>query len=160
MKVMFWEDLVDRAKWAPGPWDGEPDKVQWSDMTSGLPCLIVRNELGALCGYVGLPPSHPFYEVGYSNIPSSAASVHGGLTFSDHCDPGCKICHITEPGDPDPVWWLGFDCAHAGDDVPGMAAYGFNMGRMFPGESYKNMKYVREQCENLARQLWGVEHPD
>src|SRR5437764_13906827 len=44
----------------PGPWDGEPDKLQWIDCGTGYDCLIVRAvHHGRLCRYVGLPPSHP-----------------------------------------------------------------------------------------------------
>lgn len=39
-------------------WDQEPDRKHW--VQQGLDCLIVRNLMGALCGYVGVPPSHPY----------------------------------------------------------------------------------------------------
>lgn len=48
-----------------GEWDREPDKIEWTDKKTGLPCLIVRNRLGALCGYVGVGEKHPFYKVEY-----------------------------------------------------------------------------------------------
>ena len=51
---------IDRRQWPPGPWDGEPDKVQWED-DSGYLCMMVRNNFGAWCGYVGVPEDHPFY---------------------------------------------------------------------------------------------------
>jgi hypothetical protein len=40
-------------------WDNEPDRVEFESL--GLPCLIVRNPFGALCGYVGVPEGHPWY---------------------------------------------------------------------------------------------------
>lgn len=94
-----YRDVVDKSDWERGEWDREPDKVQWVDEASGLDCLIVRGPHGALCGYVGVAESHPYFEVGYSQCaqkppcgesycnhsPENHAEVHGGLTFSDHC---------------------------------------------------------------------------
>lgn len=57
---------IDKSEWDRGPWDDEPDKVQWVDEVAGLDCLIVRNRGGALCGYVGVPGGHPLFGVGYS----------------------------------------------------------------------------------------------
>src|SRR5262249_8204209 len=110
---------VDKAGWAVrGEWDNEPDKMQWPDDISGLPCLIVRGPLGALCGYVGVSDIHPLYGKG-CNID---VQVHGGLTFVGGCDysadESTHICHVPGPGEPDNVWWFGFDCAHSGDFTP------------------------------------------
>lgn len=54
---------VDKSGWGDGPWQLEPDKKQWEDEVTGLPCLIVRNTqvTGSLCGYVGVPQGHPLY---------------------------------------------------------------------------------------------------
>lgn len=40
----------DKSTWGDGPWQHEPDKMQYEDPDTGLPCLIVRNAVGALCG--------------------------------------------------------------------------------------------------------------
>lgn len=52
--------------------------------------------------------------------------AHGGLTFAGPCMEGAEegpfVCHVPEPGRPDEVWWLGFDCGHAFDLSPTMAA--------------------------------------
>jgi hypothetical protein len=123
---------VDKSEWGDGPWQNEPDKIQWRDEATGLPCLVNRGPSGAWCGYVGVPPSHPAYEVDYDDVYELAGgypdgydriSVHGGLTYSRHCAHGpeeSSICHVPEPGEPDNVWWLGFDCAHSGDLAPRM----------------------------------------
>ena len=37
----------NRADWPKGKWDNEPDKIQWQDPTTKLPCLMVRNSMGA-----------------------------------------------------------------------------------------------------------------
>lgn len=62
------EHTTDKSAWGPGPWQEEPDKVQWLDEASGLPCLAVRNEqYGNWCGYVGVSAGHPLYEVEYDS---------------------------------------------------------------------------------------------
>lgn len=57
---------VDKSAWGPGAWQNEPDKVQWVDAATGLDCLIVRNNGGALCGYVGVPEAHPLHGISYN----------------------------------------------------------------------------------------------
>lgn len=136
---------MDKSDWGPGPWQDEPDKIQWKDEATGFPCLIKRNHYGALCGYVGVASDHALYETHHDAFD---ADVHGGLTFSDHCEEGPEaetICHIPEPGEPDDVWWLGFDCGHYMD---------FHPSPVFPGiGTYRNVEYVRAEVAQLARQL-------
>jgi len=142
---------IDKSEWPlRGEWDDEPDKVQWQDEATGLPCLIVRGPVGALCGYVGVSEGHPLFGVDYENVN---VEVHGGLTFSDFCqhsdDPSRGICHVPGPGEPDRVWWLGFDCAHAWDIAPvywSADRYGWEA-------SYKPLAYVKSQVTKLAEQL-------
>lgn len=71
--------------------------------------------MGTLCGYVAVPPSHPWHGVPYDNID---VSTHGGLTYSDSCDDDGPICHVPSPGESDEVWWVGFDCGHCYDVMP------------------------------------------
>lgn len=188
MKYQEWT-FEDKSKWPErGPWDHEPDKVQWQDEATGLPCLALRSH-GHWCGYVGVPKGHPFYEKGYSekicdckdneyscydHSPECRVEVHGGLTFSDHChtsdDPEIQshlICHVPDPGEPDNIWWLGFDCAHAGDKTPyttqeeldihnqvrrKMLAKGYTEEQLV-NYCYRTLDYVKEQCRSLALQL-------
>lgn len=218
----------DKSSWGPGPWQDEPDKVQWRDEATGLPCLAVRNHMGNWCGYVGVDQSHPWHGKGYddpvgectsectvsedytshySHSISGIIDVHGGLTFADACQSqdesayrqfidrmekrrpeakqypqgdaarllrewsdamqshgawkarveATRICHLPDPGEPDHVWWFGFDCGHAGDLSPGMERYG--RGQM-PApwndsgyDEYRDLPYVKEQVAELARQL-------
>ena len=148
---------VDKGAWPDGPWMKEVDKKQWQDADTGYPCLIVRGPSGALCGYVGVPEGHPYYETGCDNVPVEA---HGGLTFSSHCQHGSEdhsICHVPAPGEPDNVWWLGFDCAHLGDVTPAYDSIRMSVGmhtrRSLFGETYKDMAYVEGEVRMLARQL-------
>lgn len=43
MKYIEYHNLVDREGWDQGPWDSEPDKIQFVDKETSLPCLIRRN---------------------------------------------------------------------------------------------------------------------
>jgi len=161
MKTLEWT-TIDKSAWGPGAWQDEPDKRQWQDAATGLPCLMVRNQrTGNWCGYVGVPEGHPYYGKDYDSVD---VDVHGGLTFADKCadvkgDYARHICHLPEPGEPDAVWWLGFDCHHFMDFAPGMQAFN---ERAFPGnplfardpsETYRTVAYVTRECEELARQL-------
>jgi hypothetical protein len=87
----------------------------------------------ALCGYVRLPKEHPAHGKTYHVID---VECHGGLTFSSFI------------GDD---FWVGFDCAHAGD--------GFSIGiSKMPGE-VRDMAYVESEVEHLAEQLAAMGSP-
>jgi len=154
----------DRHPTVAGPWENEPDKAQWIDADTDLDCLAVRNHMGAWCGYVGVPPGHPWHGRGYSDDVFNGVEVHGGLTFSEFCredvDPEttAAVCHVPEPGRPDHVWWLGFDCAHYLDylprmrDIPGVDnSYDKMVQRL--GARYKTLQYVQIEVHNLAVQI-------
>lgn len=135
------ESNVDRSRWSSGPWDNEPDRVEFEH--AGFPCIVQRVESGHLCGYVAVPPGHPWHGKAYDEVD---ADVHGGLTYAEKC--GGKICHIPKPGESDDVWWLGFDHAHGGDMRPGDEYRGLG----WPGATYKGINYVKGGCERLAEQ--------
>lgn len=149
---------IDKSAWPRGPWDNEPDKMQWQDEATGLPCLIVRGPSGALCGYVGVPEGHKWHGQDYDNC-EPCPDVHGGLTFASACyhsdDPGQHVCHIPAPGEPDDVWWLGFDCAHIWDRS-GMA-WEAETGRSIAGSQdvYRDVAYVQREVAKLAVQVQG-----
>ena len=70
---------MDKSGWGPGPWWDEPDKEQWADPKTGLPCLIKRNHFGSLCGYVGVREGHPWHGKNYDGIsppPGSSRRPH------------------------------------------------------------------------------------
>lgn len=187
---------IDKSAWEVGEWQAEPDKRQWQDEKTKLPCLIVRGPSGALCGYVGVAPGHPLHGSAYgakTTLPretlvrlltdrevlslysddldseegisvESILPAHGGITFAEACVHGAEssgICHVPAPGEPDNVWWFGFDCAHAGDFTPGTnhrlpadlrdhigAPTGW--GRTI---QYRNVGYVEAECRTLAEAL-------
>lgn len=136
-----------------------------------FPASIHRHdEMGHLCGYLGIPPSHPWYGKDYDNIE---AQVHGGLTFVGYEKIALRpnparvqwLIHNQEgevparfidiPRDkPFPhdtgldIWWVGFDCAHASDKVPGLGS--------FWGGTYRDERYVREELSKLCSQAAEV----
>jgi hypothetical protein len=148
---------VDRTGWAPGEWDAEPDRAQWTH--AGFACLIVRHpRFGSLCGYVGIDRAHPYYEKPFEECEVEA---HGGLSYGDTC--AGAICHAPEPGMPEDVYWLGFDAAHSWDICPGLDAREAALGvatwqppvpsRASGGHAYRNWAYMRAEVERLAEQL-------
>ena len=100
------------------------------------------------CGdnYVGVNPGHPWHEKAYQNIEESI-NVHGGLTYSGKCSG--SICHTPKEGEPDNVYWLGFDCSHLYDLVPLNTRYD---GLCSPDDRYRDVGYVKNQVEYLAEQ--------
>ena len=151
---------VDKSTWPEGPWKSEPDEVWWTDRASGFDCRVKRTSFsGTLCGYVGVPHGHPWFEIHYDAV---GADVHGGLTFSQFTEPEPEIDPDHDPWDQWPLstevveelpdsrlWWLGFDCNHYGDSSP-LALFGDLFGESAP--NYRDIKYVTAQVEHLARQ--------
>src|SRR5690606_18441494 len=154
------------STWGDGPWQDEPDKKQWQDEATGLPCLAVRDPGGHWCGYVGVAPDHPWHGKDYDSC--GMLEAHGGITFASGCADqsegrwrqmrglaeeyrreartyprgaaaqwltewlpvlndypawrehvaATSVCHVADAGEPDHVWWFGFDCAHCDDLSP------------------------------------------
>ena len=152
---------IDKTSWTPGPWNDEPDKEQWTDADTGMSCLLKRNKMGFLCGYVGVGKAHPLHGLSNDHADCIALDVHGGLTFADACmpdpeGPGHGICHTTEPGDEDPLWWFGFDCGHCNDLMPNLGGELENLPKNFgihDGDIYRDVAYVKDECSRLAQQL-------
>jgi hypothetical protein len=151
---------IDKSAWGPGPWQAEPDRVEFEHL--GLPCLIVRHErAGHLCGYVAVPPGHPWHGKNDSTVydlpDDKRPDAHGGITYASAC--AGHVCHVPKPGEPDDVWWIGFDAAHAGDVSPG---YEWALSRVgvptgWGGvHDYRTVDYMRRQCERLAEQARAV----
>lgn len=156
------DQFKDKRSWGPGPWQNEPDRLEWR--YKGFPLLMARNieVTGSWCGYVGIPPKHPFYKKNYNDI--NGVTPHGGLTYSDKCQG--HICNVPQAGESDQVWWLGFDCSHFMDVSPKMNATMNHLRKLVEGRfssyegpgmggmgKYRDVKYVKKECEDLADQL-------
>lgn len=128
--------------WGEGPWNDEIDYLEFTDPTTGVDCLVRRNQFGALCDYVRIPQGHP------ASLGSAheAYGVHGGVTFAGTFD---------ENSGPE-GYWLGFDCAHSFDYSPGLdnfmaqAKFRTDMDNL---ANYKTVDYVKAECHRLALQL-------
>lgn len=108
--------------------------------------MLIRNRFGAWCGYAGVTRTHPWYGLGMDDVD---VDVHGGLSYASVCDG--HICHVPKSGEPEDVWWFGFDCLHAFDLAPGLV-------RLMPendlgDEMYRDMEFAREETVRLAGQL-------
>lgn len=137
-----WWEYRPRHDMAPlpeGPWNDEPDDTQWVYLT--YPCRVLRGPAGALCGYVALPPGHPWLDGDYESID---CTVHGGLTYMH-----------------DNV--VGFDCSHAGDVRPALMTYYEKASLGSWQEQYRDRAYVMNEVEDLVRQAlraeMGIENP-
>lgn len=68
------ERHIPKSQWGEGPWQSEPDRKEWVDQATGLHCIIHRAPVtGALCGYVGIPTSHPAWGLHYDGVDHFAA---------------------------------------------------------------------------------------
>lgn len=127
-----------------GPWHDEPDHVAF-EVPGGLACILHRNL--SWCGYVGIPPGHPWYGKGYSDLPD--VDVHGGVTYAE-VGQG-EIC--LGPGESDDLWWIGFDCLHHMDlALFDLALSGDNLGLARSGGTYRDLAYVQNETKRLANQ--------
>jgi len=108
---------------------------------------------GNWCGYVAVPPGHPAHGKGYDDVD---VRVHGGLTYTGLCSG--HICHVPEPGEPDDVYWLGFDCHHCNDLAPAFHMRGKEIGcHGDPTDEYRDLEYVEAECASLAAQLHAMQ---
>ncbi len=165
-----------------GPWEAEADKVAWTDPMTGYACIILRDVRGKhLRGFVGIPPSHPFFGRQTGTLIGYQIGVHGGLDYSHHCqrqEPEYRsICHtrivVARPEtiyendkakEHDDAWWLGFSCNQPGDAWPDGYG-GLKTHETMHGvneSTYKDERFVYRECVRLALQLKAVEegrHP-
>lgn len=150
----------EKLKWLGyGEWVEELDAVRFDYLGyEGFVMRIVKREPcekeayfgGHLCGYVTIPPGHPFF--GKEDVD---VTCHGGLTFST-----VQEKHM-----------IGFDCGHAVDLVPTMKAtqerITANIMAMYSlseemmksdlfNPSYKNMDYCIAECMAMIDQLVAV----
>lgn len=161
------------ATWQYGEWIEEPDEIEWE--YKGIKCGIVRNcrpegdkcsGLGHLCGYIYLRIDHPWAK----QEEEIECHIHGGITF-----------YSVE----DDSFIIGFDCAHGTDLLPyseektyqlmldiiskdsiqyfklrdaieNMRKANKMLIQFFPERTYKNIKFVKEQCESLVDQALSI----
>lgn len=158
------------------PWWTEDSKITFT--SDNLPCYMCRGPVGAWCGYVGVPKSHPWFGKTYRDTVKPTKDMLGPRDPLDHgvLDVFCVALSGVNPEEkleiglalrvhggitwsedhkpcqkPDGFWWFGFDCAHAGDLCPSMA-------ERYPPSTdvYRDQQYVVAECQSLAAQLATV----
>jgi hypothetical protein len=107
----------------------------------GFQWVVTHNGMGYRCGYVRVPSEHPWYGEG----DSLCVDVHGGITFSE-ADIPCDA-----PG-PDNAWWLGFDCAHAGDAPDPCLQSNEALWGLYRHDTVRTQEYVEHECRSLCEQ--------
>jgi hypothetical protein len=122
-------ELNDDWKWLE-----EPNKTEFEH--AGVKCLILRDRIMWLGGYVGLEPGHPHFGKHFRDI--EVKGVHRGLNFSGRGDGQRR---------KEGLWWIGFYCDRPGDYVPG------RLDNLKGGEVYRNIEYVRGEVKKLAEQM-------
>lgn len=138
--------FLDKSSWDEGAWTNEPDKISWIDSATNLPCLILRNDFGAWCGYVGVSSGHPCFEVPHSKVRlvANRELTYSSFAWSDGIH---GVSHPTEE-EGNGCWWLGFSCSDYEKDVlPKMPQ------NPYCNSTYKTIEYVMEEVKSLARKL-------
>lgn len=101
----------------------------------GYRYAIHHNAIAYRCGYVLIPPGHPWCYKGYDDID---ADIHGGLTYAQNEADGYVI---------------GFDCAHSGDAPdPKLPGYKDYMTEFHDHGTIRSQDYVRSECISLCEQ--------
>lgn len=149
------KEEMDKAAWGPGEWQDEPDRMQWIDPVTLLPCLMWRHpSLGSWCAYVGLPSGQRARSLvfesthrldkwantdspllrwkrerphgpGYDRVN---VYCHGGLTYSGLMDwQGPEFTKLR---------CVGMDFAHYMDFVPGLCASKIEALRTFVDRTF------------------------
>ena len=125
-----------------------PDYVLAEGVYCGHEWVVVHNGNGYRCGYIKVPPGHPWHGRDYSDSLWEP-DVHGGLTFAEPDTPCDK-------GGLDDGWWIGFDCAHFGDAQDRtLPNYGPTPWPLFGGgvgAQVRTEEFVEGECRNLCLQ--------
>lgn len=119
-----------------------PDLLLAEGVHRGYLWEVTHNRLGHRCGYVRVPPGHPWHGKDYDEVD---AYVHGGLSFAE-ADLDC------DKEGPDEAWWLGFDCGHYGD-APDPSLPGYSSFLDGLGGTIRTTEYVADECRHLIDQV-------
>lgn len=124
-------------------WLSEPNILAW--IYKGYDCLIVRDEeFGNLCGYVGLKSDHPWHGKEEEDQEISEIDVHGQISWASVLYPLPAVL-MPSSFKHGSRWWLGFRAATGGDYRP------FSTNNR-QDDVYRNMAFMKAECEKLVRQ--------
>jgi len=147
-----------------------------------LPAVVVINQAGYRCGYVGIMEDHILYRKHYSEPVNELHPYFDKILrepfemeklgmnrlfislYKDPLPASVLKAHggITYSGNnltslprSERIWWFGFDCAHY-EDLPdpkyNNLEYFFNVEGIV-----RTLDYCIEECENLAEQLVDIQ---
>lgn len=74
-----------------------------------------------------------------------AFDVHGGVTWSGYFNDMQDNTYKEAGIDNDGLWYIGFDCAHAGD--------GLLTGGLLSDGPVRSLSYCEDQCNSLSKQI-------
>ena len=141
----------------------EPDLALWRDSDTGLVCMIKRGHYGHLCGYVGVPNGHKLFGLSDEFEPIlQGLRVHGAVTYSGQITTFGAFPAMLGFVDNElsfkntDVWFIGFDAAHSTDLVPMSFGLPGLLGSSSGDGTYKDFGFMREQCTQLAKQIFQV----
>lgn len=144
---------VARATWPSGPWNDEPNRIEWS--YGGVACLALRMPTGAWSGYIGVAPGHPWYGLDEGEL--CEVKVHGGVTLTCACDT-LRCCHVDQSCEP-ALWWIGFACLHAGDLSPIEVAWLISAGfQPVSHWGYRDVRFITNEVDALAQEAVRAMH--
>ena len=92
------------------------------------------------CGYVEIPPNHPYFGRNYDKCN---IYCHGGLTFAGKLNDNLNL--------PTNTFWLGWDYGRCGD----LAGYMFAYSDVVTGKGYTTEDVIKE-CHYVIDQLEAV----
>ena len=133
---------------------------------AGFNCKIMLTSMGHYCGYVDVPPGHPFFSKAYGDVvpapkhiinrPVSVGKDVGTIplfcatSVTDTSAPIDLLMHVhggityASKAENGKDWTFGFDCAHSDD------------GRKEGDPGWKDEAFVMAECRRLAEQLADV----
>lgn len=133
----------------------------------GLQCHVILTDMGHYCGYVRVPPEHPWSGKSYNDtvpVPESVIKrpidVDRIGVFNLFCasEPTVDACEltlavdvhggITYAGSEHGGWVFGFDCAHSGDARSPDTEDEYS--------TWRDFDFAKNETEDLARQLADV----
>lgn len=171
------------AYWGYGEWVEEADDLEWK--YKGIKCRIHRqmkiledaiSGLGHLCGYIIIPLNHPWSKIEKDH--DFPCEVHGGITFSSLNEEGIEIgfdCAHSEDETPftmEKMLKFTMNYIKSQDsDYLNNSTYldsrnqlerleNINLNKslisFYRKKNYKNMSFVKGQCESLVNQMINV----
>jgi hypothetical protein len=104
--------------------------------------IHLHDELGTLCGYLAVPQGHPWFGL-HQHDERLDVECHGGVTWTGSAFEEHPHVLITI------AWWVGFDCIHAFDYIPGLYDGRHEMPDYV---TLKDRDYVYHELEQMASQ--------